>query len=706
MWQWLCNTLVKHDIMKKIILLLVTISPVLFITSCSQEKKLLRKASVAVDSYDYDKAIYYYDQVLVRDSNSFYGNAGKGIVLSEYMDKYDKAIPYLEKALKKSPQKNLQKINTDLGRSYHYIGSYDRALYFYAKATRNNNEDNPDYDVFLSKRIADCKYAIEHPQVNPPELQYVKNVGTPINTSFPEYGPIYVNGNLIFTAQRQDSPKEKKNGVSQRYYESMYIAPLKKDGFSSPRRYTLPDYAEDSKFRKGGEAALSASSDGKTLFLFKEGKIYEANLEDSTKREQKLPGNINFSNFQGYAFVTSDGKTLLFTSESKSGRGGTDIYRAEKMEDGKWSDPKLLSYMINTDYNEDAPFMTEDGVLYFASNGLPGYGGYDVYKTHLEDGQWTTPENLGQPINTPGDDIYFMLKPNSSNGFYSSNRMGGNGDMDIYYVHYATNDISDCKVVDSSIVIQATPSPTNEMSYVFMVNVPAKYENNVRTVNWTVNGEPIGQTGEKVEYVFTNPSACKVTAKMVVYCDSCPRLISVCADRELIVGQPILVQNNEPTVIKEAKPVIDKSKTILMDGIEQLSNNRLNELGWNNSGVYFDYNEYSLREDAKMVLDQDINVLKKNKDLTLIINGYADSRGSNGYNERLSGQRANMVKNYFILKGISQYRITTVNAYGESRISNGCKDDVDCSEEQHQINRKVDFNVNTSSKVITGNFRP
>lgn len=326
--------------------------------SCSQEKMLIRKASNAVSVYDYDKAIYYYDQVLAKDSNSFYANAGKGIVLSEYMGKYDKAIPYLERA-NKNPQKASMKINNDLGKSYHYIGNYPRALDFYGKAALKNKEDNEDYDYLLSKHIDDCRYALSHPEVASPDQQSYRNVGPVINTDMPEYGAIYNQNRLIFTSKRKDTPKEKKNGLDGRYFESIYVSEIKDNTYSTPRRYTLPDYGGASKFKRGSESALSVSPDGKTLYIFRRGKLYEADLSDSTRSEQKMPRVINSSDFQTYVFLSHDGKMLLFASESEKGRGGTDIYKSVKDENGKWSTPEMLPYNINTDYDEDSPFLVQ-----------------------------------------------------------------------------------------------------------------------------------------------------------------------------------------------------------------------------------------------------------------------------------------------------------------------------------------------------------
>jgi|GEM_PF-1473332 len=710
--NWFAGAVIKKNQMKK---LLVVIAALFFlvIVSCSGEKKLIRKASNAVDVYDYDKALTYYDQVLAKDSDSYYANAGKGIVLSEYMGKYDQAIPYLEKAIKKSPSKTSMKINNDLGKSYHYIGNYPRALYFYEKTTPYNKVDNPDYDMFLYKRIEDCKYALEHPSIAPPEEQSVKNAGPVVNTDMPEYGPVYTHGNLIFTSKRKDDPKEKKNGIDRRYFESMYISSYKDGEFSPVRRFTRPDYAEESDFKKGGESVVSASPDGKTLYIFKQSKLYEATLNDSTKNERLMPGNINFSYLQSHAFVSPDGKTLFFTSMSDRGLGGLDIYKSIKDENGRWGDPQILPGIINSGYNEDAPYMTEDGTLFFSSNGLPGYGGYDVYKTRMVNGEWTEPQNLGQPINTPGDDIYFALNPNSSKGFYSSNRPGGKGDMDIYQVHYVSTDIPECKSIDTLLTIYAVPNPTNSMSYHFSVNVPDPYKSNVRSVSLNVDDQNFNVASAGKEYTFKSANTYIVSAKAVVYCDTCPSLITICSARELAVGENMFAEsdsvlkrqadlaagsyNKNRTATQKEKALNNYSGTTSTE----LSMEQLKTLGWNSLSAYFEFDKALLDEDAKKLLDENIVVMRKNTDLVVVINGYADARGTAVYNKNLSARRASSVKNYLVKNGISKYRITAINAYGESRIENGCTDDVICTEEQHQLNRKVDFKVLSNTKMIT-----
>lgn len=700
--------------MKKLLLIPVTLCMVAFV-SCMGEKRLIRKASNAVDVYDYDRAIAYYDQILAKDSNSYYANAGKGIVLSEYMGKYDKAIPYLEKAIKKSPSKTSMKINDDLGKSYHYIGNYPRALNFYEKTLPYNKEDNPDYDLYLYKRIEDCRYALEHPQVAPPEQQWVKNAGSVINTDMPEYGPVYTRGELIFTSKRQDTPKEKKNGIDRRYWESMYISTYSNNEFGPVRRFTRPDYAEESRFKnKGGESVVSASPDGQTLYIFKNSMLYEAKLNDSTKKAHLMPPNINFSYLQTHAFVSPDNKVLFFTSASDKGFGGTDIYRSLKGEDGKWENPQILPSSINSGYNEDAPFMTTDGTLFFASNGLPGYGGYDVYKTHLVNGEWTKPENLGQPINTPGDDMYMALNPGSSNGFYSSNRPGGKGDLDIYFVHYVSSDIPECTSTNEEFVINAVPNGTNSMSYNFSAQVPDQYKNNVRSISMVVDGQPVDLASGSAHVTFSSANVYKVSAKAVVYCDTCPAMIALCNEKEITVGENVFAKSDTSTLkefqnIAEAKKANELQKKTKKGKLlnqnpaarEELSQSQLQQLGWNTTPAYFEFDKYNLDEKTKKLLDQNISVLKENTDMQVTVNGYADCRGTEAYNKNLSYNRAEAVKNYMIRNGISRHRITGLNAYGESRIENGCTDDAACDEDQHALNRKVDFNVMGNTKMMT-----
>ncbi|MGZ3930211.1 MAG: OmpA family protein [Bacteroidia bacterium] len=681
--------------------------PVLLLAaSCSREKAAMRKAANAVDECDYDKAVTYYESILKKDSNSYFGNAGKGIVLSEYLGRHEQAIPYLEKALAKSPDKTVVKLNSDLGKSYHYIGNYARALYFYSKAGVND-PDHPDYDVYLSKRIADCRYAIAHGETAAPDEQSVTNAGSVINTPMPEYGAVLINEHLIFTSQRKDDKNEKKNGITGKYFEASYISTLNNGVFSEPKHYTSSNMHRRFS-RKKNESVISASADGKMLFVFREGMIYETDAHDTTKAAVKMSPAINFSHFQNHAFLTPDGKTLFFTSETGKEGSGTDIYQATKDENGKWNKPEPLEF--NTAYNEDAPFLSENGILYFSSNGLPGYGGFDVYKTHLENGHWTNPENLGQPINSPGDEIYFTLQPNSSYGYYSSSRAGGYGDMDIYKVHYISPEAAPCGTLPLASMVTLQDS-ANPYAFNMSVDLPEKQKNRVKYYSWKINGQTVPETSDKLSYTFHSADTYTISAQAIVYCDTCPSLITMCAEKPVTAGNTVLVTNETPEQInalasgshpesraqKNSAAKSKKGTSAEPNGSDPkqtaaLNDQQLGALGWNPAPAYFQTNKYDLNSDAVLLLDHNIGILKNNANLAVIIDGYADSRGPAAYNKILSGQRANSIKSYFVKNGISEKRITTV-AHGETGLVNACSDNVDCEETQHQQNRRVQFRV-------------
>jgi outer membrane protein OmpA-like peptidoglycan-associated protein len=693
--------------MKKLVPALIIMSVI--ISACSQEKKLSRKASNSVERSEFEEALGYYDQILEKDSNSYYANAGKGVVLSEYIGRHDQAIPYLEKALKQHPEKTGMKINYDLGKSYHFIGNFPRALYFYGATEKYNQVDNPNYDIFLSKRIADCKYALDHPEVAPPEQQAIANLGSAINTPMPEYGGVYVNDKLIFTSKRRDDDKEKKNGIDGRFFDAMYVSNVNGNEYTAPRRFTVPDTKGNANFSQPHESVVSVSPDGKTLYIFREGQIYEADMNNLTKSPRKLGNDVNISYLQSHAAISADGNMIVFSSEAKRGNGGLDLYKTVKDENGKWSQVELLDNSINTSFNEDAPYLATDGTLFFASNGLPGYGGYDIYKTSMVDGRWTTPENVGQPINSPGDDTYFALKPNNSNGYYTSVRKDGEGDMDIYKVHYVSGKVPDCTTINPMFAINATKDATNDKAYVMSVQVPAGYQSNIRSYQWKINGNVVAQTSAQLPYTFETAGTYTVSSKAVVYCDTCPSLLAMCCEKILEVGTPVFAAT-EPAV---AAPLADsktktkktKSKSAPIDHQTKdikdysstkavtMSESQLKDMGWNTGAAYFDLNKSDLREESKAMLNQNIEILKKNKNLAVNINGYADSRGSEAYNMGLSQRRANAIKAYMLQNGISSLRIQKTTGFGESNLVNNCSDGVECSEAEHQLNRRTEFEV-------------
>ncbi|MCW3072499.1 MAG: hypothetical protein JWO44_2389 [Bacteroidetes bacterium] len=566
--------------------------------------KYIRKAESASYKGEYGTAIAYYDKALGIDREAYEANAGKGMILGEFMEQYEQAIPYLEKALGKSSKDTLLTIYYTLGRCYHYMGDYNRALYCYNKLSAYEEIGNDMFPYYLQKHIADCHYALAHQSTAPQYNITVKNAGQAINTEFPEYAPVFTpNNELIFTSKRKDDEKEKINQWDGKYFESMYISKWENGQFSEPRRYTRPDLGQQSKFSKYNESSVSVSPDGKSFFIYRMGDLYIVPLNDLQKKPEKLSKQVNMAAYQNHAALSADNNTIYFSSATDEGYGGTDIFRSVKNAQGGWSKAELLDSTVNTMFNEDAPYIAEDGTLYFSSNGHPGFGSYDIYKTHIENGRWTTPENLGQPVNSPGADI-FLGMVSSKEGYYSSARKGGSGDLDIYTVQFG------------------------------------------------------------------------------------PALKPDTAADPLLALKPLKKENETNT----SAAVSSKDKF--------LSGKELEKTGWNNAALYFNYNETTLRKDALAILDHNIEVMKANKNMAIVINGFSDARGPEKYNSRLSSNRAQMVKQYIISKGIDRSRIKSTEGLGEAGLLNDCGDGRECDEAQHQVNRRVEI------QVLNENYKP
>jgi outer membrane protein OmpA-like peptidoglycan-associated protein/tetratricopeptide (TPR) repeat protein len=564
-----------------------------------QYKKYIKKAEKAVAKVDYVKAVSYYDKALEINENGYEANSGKGLILGEFLDRYEQAIPYLEKALDGSKKDSLLSVYYTLGKCYQVLGDYNKALYCFNKVQNYEEIGNPMFHHYVQKNIEDCNYGLMHSAVTNPNLQ-VKNAGPMINTQYPEYAPVLLASNeMIFTSKRKDDEKEKINKWDGKYFESMYITKAEKGNFTIPKRYTRPDLEKNSLFSKYHESSVSVSPDGRSMFIYKNGDIYIVPVNDNTKAPEKLDKKINMSRYQNHAAISKDNNTIYFSSETRNGFGGTDIFRSVRNSKGEWSTAELLDSTINTIFNDGAPYIADDGTLYFASEGHPGYGGYDIYKSRNENGKWQKPVNLGTPINSPANDL-FLTMITETDGYFSSSKKGGTGDMDIYIIG-----------MSEPIKTESTPDPA-------------------------------------------------------------------------IASEKIA----EPPVI-ETEPVVDTKN-------KYLSDEELKKLGWNSTPVQFNYNDAKLGNDGLAAIDHNSKILLANKELVIEIYGHTDSRGNDAYNMQLSANRANAVKQQMTLKGVNKKRILT-EGKGETELLNNCKDGVECNDEQHKQNRRVEVKVRNNN---------
>ena len=270
----------------------------------------------------------------------------------------------------------------------------------------------------------------------------ITNIGAPVNTSGSEYTPVFPSSEkfMVFTYRGQKSmggkqlipnKMDENNGI---YFEDVMIST--KD---SKNNWTEPTPIASIN-TNGHDAAISISHDGQKLFIYRNigagnGDIFVSKLDGLNWRIPEKVKGINSNFWEGSVCLSPDEKLIYFSSERQGGFGGRDIYFARLMPDGSWGNVKNLGSEINTEFDEDAPFIHSDGkTLFFASTGHNTIGGYDIFRSELKQGKWLSPYNVGKPINTTQDDKFYVVSSDGERGYYSSERKNGQGQQDIYMV--------------------------------------------------------------------------------------------------------------------------------------------------------------------------------------------------------------------------------------------------------------------------------
>jgi len=363
---------------------------------------------------------------------------------------YDKAHPFLLRALPFVSHSYTQMYSDTTASMYthYYLGIVNQVRYRFSEAIYHFNifkyylnseyADSPRYFELISEleRWVEMCHNAEILIADRKEIR-IENIGAPVNTGFPEYSPVVSidEKTMYFTTRRPANVGGLKD-IDNKYFEDIYIATYN----DTLNRWDNVVNMGDIVNTRGHEASVSLSHDGKQLFIYKDdkgvGNIYVSNLVNNRwSKPEKLSINSNF--WEPHACLSPDGRTLFFSSNRPGGYGGLDIYKSVMMPNGEWSRPENLGPVINSKYDEDSPFMLADGkTLFFASKGHNSMGGFDVFTSvwNEDDNSWSKPENLGYPINTTEDDVFYYPTVNPKVFYYSSSKHGGYGDMDIYKV--------------------------------------------------------------------------------------------------------------------------------------------------------------------------------------------------------------------------------------------------------------------------------
>lgn len=378
-----------------------------------------------------------------------------GICLLYKSDETEQAFSYLSAVKKKNPK--AADIDYYIGRAQHINNSFDEAIASF-EAYKLNKRARPDLKKQADRYIEYCKNGKELAAA--PITVNLRNIGPPVNTDASEYVPVLSSDEqvMLFTYRGELSRgglqiqpgRPDENGE---YFEDIFIS--YKD---STRTWGKPEPLDSNINSLGHDACIAISNDGQTLIVFKNseeqgdvGDIYFSHLDGTRwSTPVRLTGDVNTSAWEGSASLSADEKTLYFASERGGGYGGRDIWKATLMPDGTWGNVKNLGDRINTPYDDDAPFIHPNGTtLLFSSQGHKSMGGYDIFRSDINpnDSSWTEPENIGYPINTAGDDKYFVLSTDGKRGYYSSGKAGGFGQQDIYLCE------SDFALKDANVIM-------------------------------------------------------------------------------------------------------------------------------------------------------------------------------------------------------------------------------------------------------------
>lgn len=633
----------KHYLVDKLLLILAFLltSIVISVAQDGQENilaipvdisEIFQKGEKALLEKEYEKALKFFEKAVGKRPRFVAGLQGVG-ASQELLGNYSAAAEAYQKILQIDPNYS-RVMYFESGRSYLHSGQYQKALQqFYTfkhagtgdyKSIRTNSKMEADAEALylkeLEKSISICHFAMD--SVKYAKVNNMVNLGESINTSADEYFPFLSNdGQLIFYTTREDNYSDEDLFVSRLIPRERIFAEGKPltDGFNSDENEGMSTLVRNGKkvfFTACGRTEVMGSCD-----------IWEADMkEEHIFNAKPMKGSANTNSWESQASVSCDGQTLFFTSDRKEGEGGTDIWMAQRLENGGWGEATNLGSNVNTNYDEEAPFITDDGmVLYFSSDGHAGFGEQDIFMSRKgPDGKWSRAVNLGQPLNSPKRELGFFLSADGGTGYIASDREQGFGGMDIYKF------------------TMPEKLHTEPITFVEGQVRDAVLKTAVQTVV-KIKGHRPFLTDEKGRFFLCLPAEKDIQVsiphkeyKPYKNSFSIPRWDNKANHRISIELEPkfeLPVYEGEVSQAFEAKKV--------EDNLFKLT-------------VWFDFNKENLKLEMQQGLEDFVAQTIGEKSVNSVkIIGFTDGVGSDEYNQVLSEKRARQVGNFLTKQGLT-----------------------------------------------------
>ena len=637
----------------------------------SSYDQLIASAELAESMNDYYNAADYYELSYkeVRDLAIAYKIAN----LYTQMRNYTKAERWWARLVNRRDTRKVKNIympeaRFDYARILKMSGKYTEAIEHYNLYI---SEAEDIERIKLAKiELAGAKMALEMDEE--PGIS-VTNAGKKVNSKYSEASPYMVNGEqLYFAGYRRNDLLILDGKEEGDLYSGIFVANKGSDGFNEAQ-FIGGDNLPREGYHLGN---LCISPDGERMYFTR------ATLEGNTLKTSELYYSTRGSEGWGPAYplekVNGDfivrqpalgelynKEVLFFTSNREGGFGGYDIYYAT-FDGETFSDPVNLGETINTAGNEESPYYI-DGTLYFSSDRHPGMGGFDVFNSVWNGSNWSVPNNIGKPYNSPADDLYFSIDADGYNGLVVSNREG-------------TTSVESKTCCDDIWIISKEKIILELITTMFNAETKEPLPN-VKVELMDFTADAIGEVKTRVK-PDTNAYSFNLAADLAY------RIIASAEGYYPDTLEFNTVDITESQVFNKNISLVPVPPPPPEDEYEEYTINEPIRL----NNIYYDYDDDKILLDAEQDLNVILELMNEYPDMVIELSSHTDARGLTKYNEDLSQRRANSAKSWLLSRGVTDERITAVG-YGESQILNQCVNGVKCSDEEHRFNRRTEFKI-------------
>lgn len=538
---------------------------------------------------------------------------------------------------------NIPRIHFLLGMGHHLNAHWDEAIAEY-QLHRSSLSRMPDAEPLYNtadRRIAECQNG-RSLQAKPVNGQ-VSNMGPGVNSEVADYGVLMSpdGKHMSFTSRRSNSTGGKINRATNEYFEDIYGSTLTGTGWTAPVPLEAPVNTEIN------DASVGLYNDGKTMIIYRDdkgvGDLFESTREGETWSQPRALGEaINSPANETSAWPSADGKQLFFVSDREGGLGGQDIWISRwDATANTWGEAENPGPVVNTIEDEDGVFLSTDGqTLYFSSRGHTSMGGYDVFKSTLVDGRWSKPANLGWPVNSPDDDLFFVLTSNGNTGHFSSVRPNGLGEDDLYRVDF----LPEAKPEETAAMMgSGKPENSNSAN---TVTLRGKVMDLKMLAGMEATIELLDLNDGRVVLTFTSDA--KTGEYMAVVPGGRSYAMHVQANGYLLHSENISVEMETQA--------LDLSVNIDLQPMESGTHEVMRN-------IFFERDQAALNPASLGELGQLLALLRDNPTVRLEISGHTDSDGSEDHNAELSTKRANAVVDHLVNNGIPAERLVA-KGYG------------------------------------------